>query len=77
MNLEEIQHLLAEQVCVKRLLADTPLENVLDRSSLQCRLELIEHELSQINPLESLDQNRCSRNSCGNDETTPLPDETA
>jgi hypothetical protein len=75
MNLQEIQHLLAEQVCVKRLLADIPLEDVLDRSSLQCRLEMIEHELSEINPLESINQSRCSCNSCRDRKTTPGPTE--
>jgi hypothetical protein len=50
MNLQEYKRLLAERVTIQRLLEAIPVEDVLDRSSLQSRLEMVEHELSQVAP---------------------------
>ena len=50
MNLQEYKHLLAERVSLQRLLEEIPIEDVLDRSSLTSRLEMIEQELSQVTP---------------------------
>ncbi len=48
MNIQEYRQLLAERVCVQRLLAEIPLEDVLDRSGLQSRLEAVENELTKF-----------------------------
>jgi hypothetical protein len=50
MNLQEYKQLLAERVNLQRLLEEIPLEDVLDRSSLQSRLETVEQQLSQVTP---------------------------
>jgi len=50
MNLQEYNHLLAERTTLHRMLERTPVEDVLDRSSLQSRIEIVEHELSQVTP---------------------------
>ena len=50
MTLQEYKRLLAERVSLQRLLAEIPVEDVLDRSGLESRLELVEHELSQVAP---------------------------
>lgn len=50
MNLQEYKHLLAERASLQRLLEEIPIEDVLDRSSLQSRLEMVDQELSQVTP---------------------------
>lgn len=50
MNLQEYKQLLAERVSLQRMLDEIPVEDVLDRSSLQSRLEAVEQELSQVTP---------------------------
>ena len=50
MNLQEYKRLLAERVSLQRLLEEIPVEDVLDRSSLQSRLEIVEQELEQVTP---------------------------
>lgn len=50
MNLQEYRQLMAERVSLQRLLEEIPVEDILDRSSLQSRLETVEHELSQVTP---------------------------
>lgn len=50
MNLQEYKRLLAERVSLQRLLEEIPVEDVLDRSSLQSRLEIVELELKQVTP---------------------------
>jgi len=50
MNLQEYKHLLAERASLHRMLEKIPVEDVLDRSSLQSRLEVVEQELSQVTP---------------------------
>ena len=50
MNFQEYHSLLAERVSLQRMLAEIPLEFVLDRSSLQSRLGFIEHRLSEATP---------------------------
>lgn len=50
MNLQEYKQLLAERVSLQRLLEEIPVEDVLDRSSLQSRLEIVENELGQVTP---------------------------
>lgn len=48
MNLQVYKQLIAERVAVQRLLAEIPVEDVIDRSSLQSRLEIVERELGSI-----------------------------
>jgi hypothetical protein len=48
MNLQEYKRLLAERASLNRLLEQIPVEDVLDRSSLQSRLEIVENELSSV-----------------------------
>lgn len=48
MNLQEYKQLLAERVSLQRLLEEIPAEDVLDRSSLQSRLELVEQDLGRV-----------------------------
>lgn len=50
MNRLEYQHRLAEKASLQKLLAEIPEEDVLDRASLQSRLEMVEHELNQVIP---------------------------
>ena len=50
MNLQEYKHLIAERTSLQRLLEEIPIEDVLDRSSLQSRLEMVDQELSQVTP---------------------------
>ncbi len=50
MNLQEYKRLLAERVGLQRLLEEIPVEDVLDRSSLQSRLEIVEQELEKVTP---------------------------
>ena len=50
MNLQEYKQLLAERLTLKRLLDEIPIEDVLDRSSVQSRLEVIEQRLNQVAP---------------------------
>src|SRR6476660_2187639 len=50
MNLQEYKQLLAERTSLQRLLAQIPDEDVLDRSGLESRLELVEDELRQVTP---------------------------
>jgi hypothetical protein len=48
--MQEYRHLLAERTSLQRLLEEIPAEDVLDRSSLESRLETVEHELRRITP---------------------------
>lgn len=50
MNLQEYRQLLAERVSLQRLLEEIPVEDVLDRASLESRLDGLEQALSQITP---------------------------
>lgn len=50
MNLQEYRRLLAERSSLKRMLDQIPTEDVLDRSSLQSRLDIVEGELSSVTP---------------------------
>src|SRR5262245_22925052 len=50
MNLQEYKRLLAERASLQRMLANIPDEDVLDKSSLQSRLEIVEGELSSVTP---------------------------
>ena len=50
MNLQEYKRLLAERVSIQRMLAEIPIEDVLDRSGLESRLEFVEHELKDVTP---------------------------
>jgi hypothetical protein len=48
MNLQEYKRLLAERASLQKMLADIPVEDVLDRSGLQSRLEIVESKLSSV-----------------------------
>lgn len=48
MNIQEYKSFLAERVSLQRLLEEIPLEDVLDRASLNSRLETVERELSHV-----------------------------
>ena len=48
MNTHEHRRLLAERVSLQRLLAEIPVEDVLDRSGLESRLDRIEQALSKV-----------------------------
>ncbi len=50
MNVQEYQHLLAEQSIVERLLDGTPPDDVLERSGLEARLEELKDELASTSP---------------------------
>jgi hypothetical protein len=45
MNIQELNYLRSEQSALQRMLADIPVENVLDRSGLEARLDEIGEEL--------------------------------
>ncbi len=47
MNQQDYFHLLAERTALLQMIAETPLEDVLDRGSLNARLEDIEYQLKQ------------------------------
>lgn len=46
MNRDEFLHLLGEKTALERMLAETPEEDVLDRSSLLARLKLVEESIA-------------------------------
>ncbi len=46
MNIQYYDHLRSEQTSLRRMLGDTPAENVLDRSSLESRLEEVDEQLA-------------------------------
>lgn len=48
MNRGEFLQLLAEKTAVERMIAETPMEDVIDRASLSARLKTIEAALSQV-----------------------------
>ena len=50
MSIEQREFLLAEQATVYRLLSEIPAEDVLERSSLQARLDDVEEQLASIPP---------------------------
>ena len=50
MNLQEYKSLLAERTTLQRLLASIPIEDVLDRSGLRSRLDILESELRSVTP---------------------------
>lgn len=50
MNLHEYRRLLAEKANLKRLLAEIPAEDVLDRAGLEARLDHVEQQLAKVTP---------------------------
>jgi hypothetical protein len=48
MNLQEYKRLLAERSSLQRMLAEIPLEDVLDRSGLESRLKVVEAEIGSV-----------------------------
>ena len=52
MNHGEYLHLLGEKKALKRMIAETPEEDVIDRASLYARLENIENAIAQAKPDE-------------------------
>lgn len=52
MNRSEYLQLLGEKAAIERMLAETPEEDVLDRTSLSARLKSVDHALSQAKPDE-------------------------
>jgi hypothetical protein len=50
MNLQQYNRLLAERASLGRLLEEIPAEDVLDRSSLASRLEVVEQQLKLVSP---------------------------
>lgn len=49
MNRQDHVHLLGERNSLRRMIAETPEEEVLDRGSLTARLEEVEHLLAETN----------------------------
>ena len=48
MNSLRHNHLFAERTTLKRMLSEIPIEDVLERSGLEARLEDVEHELAKV-----------------------------